>query len=65
MFTNGLGYLWEETLLSDNKSEGSTFCGTGSNCNSDNWGTFSINPIQKAFKYRVFKNSLTPTFLYE
>ena len=41
----------EKTLLSENKSEGSTFCSTGERCNNDNWATFSINPVQKAFKY--------------
>ena len=39
------------TTLSTNKSQGSTFCGTNTGCNSGNWGTFSVNPMQKAFKY--------------
>ena len=41
----------EKTLLSENKSEGSTFCSTSAGCNNANWATFSINPVQKAFKY--------------
>ena len=41
----------EKTLLSENKSEGSKFCGTAEGCNNANWSTFSINPVQKAFKY--------------
>ena len=41
----------EKIVLSENKSEGSTFCSTGSYCKNDNWATFSINPVQKAFKY--------------
>ena len=41
----------EETLLSENKSAGSTFCGTAESCDSNNWATFSINPVQKVFKY--------------
>ena len=41
----------EKILLSENKSEGSTFCSTDEFCKNDNWATFSINPVQKAFKY--------------
>ena len=41
----------EKTLLSVNKSAGSTFCSTSSLCENDNWATFSIKPVQKAFKY--------------
>lgn len=40
-----------ETLLSVNKSEGSTFCSTDVNCENPDWGTFSIDPVRKAFKY--------------
>ena len=40
-----------KTLLSENKSEGSTFCSTGAGCNNGNWGTFSVYPVQQAFKY--------------
>ena len=38
-------------LLSENKSEGSTFCSTSSGCNNNNWATFSIKQAKKAFKY--------------
>lgn len=41
----------EKTLLSENKSEGSTFCSTERGCSNGNWATFSVNPVQKAFKY--------------
>ena len=41
----------EKVTLSQNKSEGSTFCGTEGSCQSDNWATFSVDPVNKAFKY--------------
>ena len=41
----------EKVILSKNKSEGSTFCGTGTHCRSSNWGTFSVDAVKKAFKY--------------
>ena len=41
----------EMTLLSENKSEGSTFCSTDIGCNNGNWTTFSVDSVQKAFKY--------------
>ena len=50
----GLNRLNEEmTVIAENSSVGSTFCGgTGKgNCNSNNWATFSVKPIDNAFKY--------------
>ena len=39
-------------LLSENKSEGSTFCTTTSyDCHNGDWATFSIKPTRKAFRY--------------
>ena len=50
----------EKVILSKNKSEGSTFCGTSGFCNGNNWGTFSIDPVKKAFKYFRMM-SITPS----
>ena len=42
----------EMTIIGENKSEGTTFCNSGyAGCNSDNWATFSVKPVKKAFKY--------------
>ena len=40
-------------IISENKSAGSTYGNSESSscCNSDNWATFSVNHIEKAFKY--------------
>ena len=47
--------LEDLTLLSTNTSMGSTYCGDPSmysnSCCNDNWGTFVINPVKKAFKF--------------
>ena len=39
------------TIIGENKSEGTTFCSSGTNCYSDNWATFSVKPVKEAFKY--------------
>ena len=45
----------EMTIIGENKSEGSTFCDSGKSfCNSDNWATFSVKPVKKAFKYWTY-----------
>ena len=42
----------EKTIIGENKSEGTTFCNSGKEgCYSDNWATFSVKPVKKAFKY--------------
>jgi hypothetical protein len=42
----------EHTLLSDDTSFGSTYCGSGSLCASRDWGTFAIKYTpNKAFRY--------------
>ena len=42
----------EMTIIGENKSEGTTFCDSGQQyCKSDNWATFSVKPVKKAFKY--------------
>ena len=41
----------EKVILSKNKSQGSTFCSTSSYCDNANWATFSVDPVQKSFKY--------------
>ena len=42
----------DKTVVSKNKSAGSTFCDSDStNCYSDNWATFSVSKTNKAFKY--------------
>ena len=42
----------EMTILGENKSEGTTFCNNDQQfCDTDNWATFSVKPVKKAFKY--------------
>ena len=42
----------EMTILGEDKSEGTTFCNSGKNdCESNNWATFSVRKVTKAFKY--------------
>ena len=44
----------EPTLLSEETSEGSTFCGPTCSqdiCCNDNWGTFEMNPTNKGFRF--------------
>ena len=43
----------EMTIIGENESKGTTFC-TGRNdggCLNDNWATFSVRKVTKAFKY--------------
>ena len=42
------------TLISENKSLGSTYCAGGSYCASSNWGTFQIIKKVKPFRYFRF-----------
>ena len=41
----------EPTLLSTASSLGTSYCGDGSNCNGDGWGTFAMNPTDKSFRF--------------
>ena len=52
----------EPTLLSTASSAGSSYCGDGTNCNSDSWGTFATNPTDKSFRFfriNCTKSSIT------
>ena len=40
------------TIVSENKSEGTTFCTEGqTGCYNGNWATYAANSVDKAFKY--------------
>ena len=41
----------DPTLLAEGSNEGSTYCGSGTACNSLNWATFELKSVTKAFRY--------------
>jgi hypothetical protein len=43
------------TLITTHTSEGSTFCGYGSHCINDNWGTFTIPNPSKSYRFLRIK----------
>jgi hypothetical protein len=43
------------TLITTNTSAGSTYCGSGSHCYNNNWGTFAIPNPNKSYRFLRIK----------